>query len=426
MARTWLSIEVELVSGRGEYYWPRPGRLFVARRTFTFRQLANGINVAFARWELAHLHRFVLEDGTEIVSREWWHDAPEAAVDDSTKLSVLELGERFAYEFDMGDGWEHVCTVGPERVDPYEVYGGEPEEPAVYFGWGQIPDQHGAIWRDDDGSRTPPPQPDPPTSDLPPIMPHWGDWQPPSSGERLAWLSPLQNWDEGSWRQLRGAVYSGDGYTIVDLLRRRDPVDVAQLAGDGLLIALDHRLEDAYLLAHRLADEIRDRSLPGDSVLAEQLDAARGTAPPPDLEPVHVDLDELAMHLEGDSLGPEGWRLDVRTGQWWPDDPIGMTGEQPPDHWEEPGRWLEVTQLGSHEAWQDMSEFIGQVEDGELAERLDRAIRGRGAFHRFKDILAGHEDLLRAWVRFTEDRQRGRAREWLALQGYRAVPPTSK
>ena len=26
MARTWLSIRVELVSGRGEDLWPRPGR----------------------------------------------------------------------------------------------------------------------------------------------------------------------------------------------------------------------------------------------------------------------------------------------------------------------------------------------------------------------------------------------------------------
>lgn len=25
MTRTWLTIQVELVSGRGEYYWPRPG-----------------------------------------------------------------------------------------------------------------------------------------------------------------------------------------------------------------------------------------------------------------------------------------------------------------------------------------------------------------------------------------------------------------
>jgi hypothetical protein len=28
--RTWLSIRVELIEGRGERYWPRPGRLFAA------------------------------------------------------------------------------------------------------------------------------------------------------------------------------------------------------------------------------------------------------------------------------------------------------------------------------------------------------------------------------------------------------------
>jgi hypothetical protein len=31
MARTWLSIRVELVSGRGTEYWPRPGRIFAPR-----------------------------------------------------------------------------------------------------------------------------------------------------------------------------------------------------------------------------------------------------------------------------------------------------------------------------------------------------------------------------------------------------------
>jgi len=33
LARTWLSIRVELVSGRGEEFWPRPGRIFTAARS---------------------------------------------------------------------------------------------------------------------------------------------------------------------------------------------------------------------------------------------------------------------------------------------------------------------------------------------------------------------------------------------------------
>ncbi len=44
MARTWLSIRVDLVEGHGEEYWPRPGRVFAAARSNSFRQLADAIN----------------------------------------------------------------------------------------------------------------------------------------------------------------------------------------------------------------------------------------------------------------------------------------------------------------------------------------------------------------------------------------------
>jgi hypothetical protein len=64
--RTWLSIRVELVEGRGERYWPRPGRLFAAARSHSFGQLASAIDDAFARWDRSHLHEFELADGTRI------------------------------------------------------------------------------------------------------------------------------------------------------------------------------------------------------------------------------------------------------------------------------------------------------------------------------------------------------------------------
>jgi hypothetical protein len=49
MARTWLSIRVELVSGHGAEFWPRPGRVFAAARSHSFGQLAEAIDVSFAR-----------------------------------------------------------------------------------------------------------------------------------------------------------------------------------------------------------------------------------------------------------------------------------------------------------------------------------------------------------------------------------------
>ena len=113
VARTWLSVRVELVSGRGMELWPRPGRILAAARSHTFEQLADAIDAAFARWDLAHLHMFTLADGSEITALDQWDgEAPEGSVDSArTRLSRLAPGEQFAYLFDFGDDWAHLCTV---------------------------------------------------------------------------------------------------------------------------------------------------------------------------------------------------------------------------------------------------------------------------------------------------------------------------
>ncbi|MBY5162113.1 UPF0158 family protein [Salsipaludibacter albus] len=425
MARSWLMIRVELVGGRGEYWWPRPGREIVARRTSTFRELARAIDAAFGRWDLSHLHRFVLDD-VVLVPLDVWDDPPRGAADDTSRLSILELGQQFAYEFDMGDGWEHLCTVEPQRVDPWEVLGVEPDRPTVAFGWGDLPDQYGRRFADDDGNGPLPDQPDPPTADLPPLLPHWGDWTPPTDDERLDGFVPMQDWDDESWRTLLGAVHRGDGFEVVSLSRTHDALEVAQLAGQGLLAALAQGVEEAWAMAWRLADDLRDRMGPGDDELADELDAVRGVGSrhvdSPSLRAVPVDLEELATHLEGDLLGAEPWYLDLETGQLWPDDPVGMTGEEPAG-WGDDGRWLSITSIGSRDAWEDMRDYIDRIEDADLAESLERAIHGRGAFRRFKDELFRHEDLGRAFQRYTDDRQRGRTRAWLAMQGLRPARP---
>ncbi|MEA2501288.1 MAG: hypothetical protein QOD01_1399, partial [Actinomycetota bacterium] len=57
------------------------------------------------------------------------------------------------------------------------------------------------------------------------------------------------------------------------------------------------------------------------------------------------------------------------------------------------------------------------------ADRLWIAIQGRGAFRRFKDVLNRWPDEVDRWYAFSEDRQRGRARSWLATMGYRPSSP---
>lgn len=176
MARTWLSIQVELISGRGEALWPRPGRVFAAARSHSFAQLADAIDAAFARWDLAHLHMYTLADGTHLSrAKHWDGELPDNALDSgATKLSKLKLGDRFGYVFDLGDDWAHLCTVAPERIDPLDTVGVRPQRPLPYWGWGTIPDQYGRRWDGDDGEAREPRRPANEFSDLPPIFPWWG------------------------------------------------------------------------------------------------------------------------------------------------------------------------------------------------------------------------------------------------------------
>jgi Plasmid pRiA4b ORF-3-like protein len=168
------------VSGHGQELWPRPGRIFAAAPAHTFQQLATAIDHAFARWDLSHLHMFTRGDGTEITTLAHWEgEEAEGTLDSAgTKLRTLAPGEQFAYVFDLGDDWSHLCTVGPQKIDPLETYGIIPAEPVAYFGWGDIPDQYRRRWSGDDGQSPPPGRPANPLADLPPILPDWGPRQP--------------------------------------------------------------------------------------------------------------------------------------------------------------------------------------------------------------------------------------------------------
>src|ERR1700687_4566600 len=74
----WISVQVELVEGRGEHCWPRPGRIFAAAADHSFADLGAAIDDAFARWDRAHLHEFELADGARIgiPDPQWQDDEP--------------------------------------------------------------------------------------------------------------------------------------------------------------------------------------------------------------------------------------------------------------------------------------------------------------------------------------------------------------
>ena len=225
---------------------------------------------------------------------------------------------------------------------------------------------------------------------------------------------------------LRAAVYRGDGPAVVHLLQGGAGAydDALQLAGDGLSAAVMQHVDGALELGRRFMLALRQRGWAGDADLADQLDAQLGSGPAPMLRPLRVDLEELAGILEGDPLNAGG-RIDLTTGEVWPQAAIEYAleaGEQDEDTADDRERWLSVDNEGSREAYRDMESFIASVEDPGRAERLARAIDGRGAFRRFKDELARWPGELERWYGLSEERQRGLARSWLTAAGYRVLP----
>ncbi|MHB8313144.1 MAG: IS1096 element passenger TnpR family protein [Candidatus Dormibacteria bacterium] len=173
MARSWLSIRVDLVRGRGRNLWPRPGRIFAAARTHTFAQLADAIDDSFARWDRSHLQEFALADATRLTIPDLDWDIEDVVEDyRRVRLSRLQPGQQFVYVFDLGDDWAHLCTVAPVRIDPLDTLGIVPAVPLPYWGWGAIPDQYDRQFDGDDGE-TPLPA-NPGLADLPPLRPGWG------------------------------------------------------------------------------------------------------------------------------------------------------------------------------------------------------------------------------------------------------------
>jgi len=76
-------------------------------------------------------------------------------------------------------------------------------------------------------------------------------------------------------------------------------------------------------------------------------------------------------------------------------------------------RYERIPKAESHEGYQDMVDFIATVDNERLAELLEVAINGKGAFRRFKDVLLNYPEERERWFQFKDERMEERALEWL-------------
>jgi hypothetical protein len=111
------------------------------------------------------------------------------------------------------------------------------------------------------------------------------------------------------------------------------------------------------------------------------LDAERSNRATPrtDLIGISADLELLADVLHG-GLDGAGGRLDLSSGEVWPEAVLTEAWPDDADELDDEERWLYVEPIGSRPAYLDMIDFIVTRTDSDLSARLEGAVDGRGAF----------------------------------------------
>jgi hypothetical protein len=80
-------------------------------------------------------------------------------------------------------------------------------------------------------------------------------------------------------------------------------------------------------------------------------------------------------------------------------------------------RYRTIPKQDSREGYRDMQAYISSLEDDQLREVLEVAIRGSGAFRRFKEVLHRYPEAQKNWFAFKNDREQQRILNWLESEG---------
>jgi hypothetical protein len=130
---------------------------------------------------------------------------------------------------------------------------------------------------------------------------------------------------------------------------------------------------------------------------------------------LRIDVDELCSAMEDGSY-EHNYYLDMKTGEILLISDYMDEGEIEKLSCmidEDPERYKRIPRAEPHVGYEDMEDFIATVEDGHLVELLEVAIAGKGAFRRFKDVLARYPKEREKWFHFKDEIAQQRVLEWL-------------
>ena len=121
---------------------------------------------------------------------------------------------------------------------------------------------------------------------------------------------------------------------------------------------------------------------------------------------MRIDWGALDLAFETSDMEHNSW-LDRMTGEVL----LVFDGDEPEDREAvlrridaQPKRYVVIEPPDARAQWEWMSEFTESVRDAQLRDLLDAALDGRGAFHRFKDVLLRAPEERQRWFRFRDNR----------------------
>lgn len=150
------------------------------------------------------------------------------------------------------------------------------------------------------------------------------------------------------------------------------------------------------------------------------------------MKKLKVDLEEIGLVMENQDRFDQGYYLDKESGEIVviPREVMSVVEEEGemddlPD-WEKelvevakdvlysnPDRYGYIPEKPSYEGYNLMVEFAEGVENEELQEKLAKALDGKGAFRRFKNVLLNYPDYREKWFNFEQEQLNKEVIEWL-------------
>src|SRR5258706_8898485 len=123
-----------------------------------------------------------------------------------------------------------------------------------------------------------------------------------------------------------------------------------------------------------------------------------------------VKIDMMALGLAFDSGLEEISEFhDLQTGEIV----LAERFSEEAEKYEDNEHYLPILRQDSRDSYEDMERFIETVSDPRLQEPLVVAIKGKGAFRRFKDTIAQNPEEQDRWYQFKDQQLRARVMEWL-------------